>query len=126
MSSCPCCSGKSYAACCQPFIEQAALPDTPEQLMRSRYTAFTQANMDYIANTMQGPAVQAFNADDGKRWAESVEWKKLEVVESGQTGDEGFVKFRAYFIDANGLQCMDEHSIFQRIDAQWYYIDSLN
>ncbi|MBD3816496.1 MAG: SEC-C domain-containing protein, partial [Halothiobacillus sp.] len=32
--SCPCGSGKAYAVCCGRFIDQGALPETAEQLMR--------------------------------------------------------------------------------------------
>lgn len=54
--SCPCKSGKRYADCCEPFITRINLPETPEQLMRSRYTAYSQANIDYIMGTMKGEA----------------------------------------------------------------------
>ena len=33
---CPCGSGATYKACCSPFHSGAALPDTAEQLLRSR------------------------------------------------------------------------------------------
>ncbi len=47
-SSCPCHSLKPYEKCCKTFINEVVFPQSPEQLMRSRYTAYTQANMDYI------------------------------------------------------------------------------
>ena len=61
MTTCPCGSKKNYADCCQPFIELKKIPETPEQLMRSRYTAYTQANMDYIVRTMRGKAAADFD-----------------------------------------------------------------
>jgi SEC-C motif-containing protein len=45
---CPCQSEKSYKDCCKPFVDEQALPQTPEQLMRSRYTAYSQAHIAYI------------------------------------------------------------------------------
>ena len=48
---CPCESGKTFKKCCEPFITGAKEAETAEQLMRSRYTAYTQVEMDYIQKT---------------------------------------------------------------------------
>lgn len=48
---CPCCSQKEYEQCCQPFLNRLALASTPEQLMRSRYTAYSQVDYSYIKQT---------------------------------------------------------------------------
>ena len=52
--TCPCGSGKPLSACCGPYLEGKEDPPTPEALMRSRYTAYTQGNLDYIEKTMKG------------------------------------------------------------------------
>ena len=36
---CPCGSGKTYAACCKKIISGEKKAETPEELMRSRYSA---------------------------------------------------------------------------------------
>ncbi len=66
---CPCKSEKEYAQCCEPFIIGNQLPNTPEQLMCSRYTAYTQANIDYIVATMKGAALKDFDKASAKQWA---------------------------------------------------------
>ena len=38
--SCPCGTGKLYGECCAPFHEMKKLPNSPEDVLRSRYTAF--------------------------------------------------------------------------------------
>jgi len=43
---CPC-GGAAYAQCCGRF-HHGALPDTAEQLMRSRYSAYVLGLMDYV------------------------------------------------------------------------------
>ena len=48
---CPCQSGKLYAHCCEPFHLAQAIPTTAEQLMRSRYAAYTLVNIPYIVTT---------------------------------------------------------------------------
>ncbi|MGD1990808.1 MAG: YchJ family metal-binding protein, partial [Chromatiales bacterium] len=49
--SCPCESGLDYDLCCGRFIDEGALPETAEQLMRSRYTAFTLDRISYLEKT---------------------------------------------------------------------------
>ena len=40
--TCPCSSGQTYNDCCAPFHRHESLPQTAEQLMRSRYSAYVQ------------------------------------------------------------------------------------
>lgn len=47
---CYCCSGKTFADCCEPFVTLKANATTAEELMRSRYTAYALANATYIIN----------------------------------------------------------------------------
>lgn len=47
-SDCPCQSGLTFEQCCQRFITSASLPTTAEQLMCSRYTAYTLKNSEYL------------------------------------------------------------------------------
>lgn len=123
---CPCGSNNDYLQCCGRYIEQHQFPDTPEQLMRSRYTAYTQANIDYIANTMRDPAAKDFNRDEAKQFAQTAKWLGLEVVTSHidqQDEDKGFVEFIATYQLNNQLTKMHEVSEFQRINQRWFYTD---
>jgi len=52
-------------------------PQTPLQLMRSCYTAYTQANITYIVNTMKGPAAKNFNYDSALQWASNIQWENV-------------------------------------------------
>ena len=45
---CLCGSGLTYADCCEPIISGKKDATTAQELMRSRYTAFTKANVDYL------------------------------------------------------------------------------
>ena len=47
---CPCSSQKEMADCCLPYIRTYSAP-TAEALMRSRYTAFTLHEADYLFQT---------------------------------------------------------------------------
>jgi SEC-C motif-containing protein len=122
---CPCKSGKKYADCCELFITHMTLPETPEQLMRSRYTAYSQANIDYIMATMKDAALKDFDALSAKQWAESVAWVKLKVIRAyvdPAITESGFVEFKAYYRYKKQMHVMHEFSEFKKVDNQWFYI----
>lgn len=121
--TCPCGSNQSYGACCGLFISGMAAAPTPEALMRSRYAAYSIANIDYIARTMAGPAAVGFDAAEAKRWAQAIQWVKLEVIASSMEGDKGEVKFKAHYMHNNRSQILAEHSLFEKINGVWMYTD---
>ena len=51
MKDCPCGLQSPYADCCGPLVRGTGYADTAEDLMRSRYTAYTQRNWDYLIQT---------------------------------------------------------------------------
>lgn len=124
MEHCACGSEQDYADCCGRFIEGKEIPSTPEQLMRSRYTAYTKANIAYIAKTMKSPASDRFDAEEAKRWATSLEWLRLEVIASSQESpSKGWVEFLVHFNQHQKRHVLHELSEFRCDEGQWYYID---
>jgi SEC-C motif domain protein len=124
MNPCPCGSPAEYLHCCGRCIEHGHPANTPEALMRSRYTAYTQANIDYIQHTMQGKALRGFNPLDAQQWAQHVVWLGLKVITADFSGpDQGFVEFKATFRDGTEVQSMHERSEFHRINGVWFYVD---
>ena len=69
MQHCPCGTGKKYLDCCGLFIRGHKRPTTPEALMRSRYSAYTQNRIEYIARTMKAPANHNFDMEAARQWA---------------------------------------------------------
>lgn len=127
MSLCSCGSGKYFHVCCGPYLNEQQLPSTPEQLMRSRYTAYTQAHIEYINKTMKGQALTHFNAEEASQWAKSVSWLGLKVIESHlERCDLGFVEFIATFIARNQLKTIHERSEFHHYHGQWFYVNGIN
>ncbi len=129
MSQCPCGSKKDYEQCCGIFISGEQKPSTPELLMRSRYTAYTKGDMQYIMATMQGPAAQGFDPVSALQWAQSITWKKLEILKSDMNKNRGFVDFIATYDDEHGKEKnMHEKSQFflDEESGQWYYVDGEN
>jgi len=113
MTDCPCGSKNNYATCCKPYLNNKHHPDTPEALMRSRYTAYCLAESDYIQKTMRGKALVGFDAADAKRWAKRVNWIKLDVLHTALSSPhKGSVEFIVTFVDGQALKSIHEKSEF--------------
>ena len=126
MPSCPCGSDRDYARCCQPYLVGQANPESPEILMRSRYTAYTMADIDYIQKTQRGKAAVGFNALDACVWAKRVTWIKLEILSANlENSKKGYVEFVATFVDGYRSQAMHEKSEFIKKSGQWFYVDGI-
>lgn len=95
--------------------------------MRSRYSAYVQANIDYIQASMCGKALEGYDLISSKQWAESVTWQGLKVKKSYiDKGDAklGYVDFIAKFKDSMGVeQELSELSEFRKINDHWFYSD---
>ncbi len=118
---CPCGLNADYEKCCGRFIGGRALPEHPEELMRSRYTAFTLADMRYLRNTMKDKALKNFDSESAGAWAQRVDWLGLDVMNSQETGNRGVVEFCARFADGDQPGEIHEVSQFYRVGKKWYY-----
>ncbi len=119
---CPCGTGKLYFDCCGPFITHQKIPATPEELMRSRYTAYTQVNLDYIAQTMKSPAADHFDVEAVREWAKKVSWTGLDVIRARQDLNQGIVEFRAFYSIDGKKNIIQELSEFHFENGKWYYL----
>lgn len=123
--ACPCGKG-IYAVCCGRFISGAAVPATAEQLMRSRYTAFSLREEDYLRSTWHPDTLP-----DEPITAESdVKWIGLDVIKHKHVkdADEATVEFVARFKVGGRAHRLHEVSSFVRQPdaagvARWYYVD---
>jgi SEC-C motif-containing protein len=122
-SDCPCQSGNRYTLCCGRFIEDSKRPDTAEQLMRSRYTAYTLGREAYLLRTWHAstrPAALDLSS------ARPVKWLGLEIVHThggGPTDTDGTVEFIARTKVNGKAERLHETSRFVREAEQWYYLD---
>lgn len=127
MSSCACGSSNSYETCCGKYISGSAYPETAEQLMRSRYTAYTLCEIDYIVETTVPNQKEGMSRKDMEQWAKSTNWDGIDIVstEAGKGGDsQGVVEFIAYHRKAETRHKHHELAKFKKIDNRWYYQDS--
>ena len=119
MMNCPCCSGKLYEECCEPFHSKKEFPKTAEQLMRSRYAAFAIPNGDYLWETTLPNKRKFHHKTELENWGKDNTWTKLEIIQSS----EKEVEFKAYFTDKFGQEnTHHERSTFKKVDKKWYYV----
>lgn len=122
-SVCPCGKGQDFSECCGRFLQGEQRARTPEQLMRSRYSAYALGGYgDYLLHTWFPATAQGLSADQLSQRA--VNWQKLEVLSKSQQGDEGTVEFKAYYLPqgSDQLSVLHEFSEFTRIDGRWLYV----
>lgn len=125
MQICPCQSQRAYADCCQPFHTQQTLPATAEELMRSRYSAYTLQNIDYIVQTTVPSQQGLLDTADMLAWSRETDWQGLDVLNHVPNigKKHAQVEFIAHFQDAGEAQHHHELSAFVKIDGRWYFID---
>ena len=119
--ACVCDSGNAFDQCCQPFLTKSDYARTPEQLMRSRYSAFALGGYgEYLLETwLPSSSVNLDAAELSKRL---LNWQCLDVLKETKNEDLGTVEFKAYFLDQDGeQQVYHEISTFQRILGRWFY-----
>ena len=123
-TDCPCGQG-NYANCCQPLHLGVAIAATAEQLMRSRYSAFAQHEIDYIVQTTAKGQQQALDVAAIRDWSESNQWLKLEVVQAQEKLDKNHaqVEFKAHYHDGQQAQEHHEISHFVKYAGAWYFLD---
>lgn len=119
---CPCgIANKIYDQCCGTYHQNIALAETPEKLMRARYSAFVKKNFDFLLDTTAPNHRHEFNMKSNKDWAESVQFVQLQVIRSLQNGDIGQVEFKAHYLQHGQVQIHHELSDFQKINNKWFF-----
>lgn len=150
--NCFCGQPKCYQECCQPCHSGLGPAKTAEQLMRSRFSAYVLQLVAYIAETYY-PAVQSTAAiAEIAAFAGNAHFLALQVVASGDSAaidpdqfpalppaldlsamDDlsavqsvlSYVHFKVWFLIADKLHLLEEHSRFVRIDGHWRYVDGV-
>ena len=127
ISACYCGSDRPFSDCCDRFLSGKELPETAEELMRSRYSAFCTGNVDYLIEThhpSKWGSDRAVLAESCKR----TEWMGLNVLSTSggkATDKEGYVEFVALYRDRVVGQ-LRERSRFVREGDRWFYTDGVH
>lgn len=123
MKSCICGKLKPFAKCCGRFLSGKQNAKTPEQLVRSRFSAYVLGGYgEYLISTWLPVSAQGMTASELSE--KIVNWQRLKVISSSQQGDTGTVEFKAWFYKSSSseeMEVMHEISEFVRIQSRWLY-----
>lgn len=122
--TCPCGRGSSVEACCGPIIQGQVLPDTPEGLMRARYTAYATRRIDFIFDSHHPETSGDVDRDSAAKLSREARWLGLEILsaEGGGPGeDQGTVEFLARYEVQGQSFVHHERSLFRRHAGRWYF-----
>jgi SEC-C motif-containing protein len=126
---CVCGSKKRSAECCSAIIEGKRNALTAEELMRSRYVAFTKANVDYLMRSHHSTTRPLKDRKNIEHWAKSVQWMGLTILKTSdgkETDNRGMVEFRALYLEEGELREIHENSLFVREEGLWTYTSGVH
>ncbi len=124
MQKCPCQSGQPYDNCCHPIISNQSPAPSAEQLMRSRYTAFCIADINYLMRSHHKSTRPLKDKNEILQWTKSVQWIDLKIISKSkgtESDSDGYVEFKAFYIENGSIQVIHENSYFVKENGIWYY-----
>lgn len=122
---CPCGSKQKYLDCCGAIISGKQNATTCLELMKSRYTAYSKADINYLMLSHHSSTRPTKERKSIKLWAESVKWLQLIIINTwaGEANDhEGFVEFKAMYFEDGQIGQIHEKSLFLRENGKWVYV----
>jgi SEC-C motif-containing protein len=120
---CFCHSGLPFEQCCEPYLQGLSSPDTPEQLMRSRYSAYVTSNYQYVLDTYTVNQRKSLILEDLQQGGNEAQWLRLDVLNAHTHKDDlsGQVEFVAYYQVNDTKYKLHERSTFYRENNLWRY-----
>ncbi|MFB4313182.1 YchJ family protein [Actinomadura sp. 21ATH] len=116
-ATCPCGSSAPYRDCCGRLHRGQAQARTAEELMRSRFSAFTVRDAAYLLKSWHpGTRPRTIEFPAGLRW------ERLEILNTAEGSPfhtKGTVEFRAHHSEGE----LHEVSRFVRHEGAWVYLD---
>jgi SEC-C motif-containing protein len=121
-TTCPCGLPATYDDCCGRLHRGEVRATTPEQLMRSRFSAFAVHDGAYLLRSWH-PTTRPPGID----FDPALRWLGLDILGStgGSLMGEGTVEFRARYTESGNVGELRENSRFVRHDQAWVYLDGI-
>lgn len=129
---CPCGSQSRYVDCCEMYLRGNASAPTAEALMRSRYSAYSKGDVEYLIQTQYPKKRKKADRQMLLKTIENTHWMGLTILKTQKGGADdrrGIVEFVARY---RGLALTDpiyqlhERSRFVKEDSIWFYQDGDN
>ncbi|MEC5126812.1 YchJ family metal-binding protein [Verrucomicrobiales bacterium BCK34] len=126
ISNCPCKSWLPYGQCCMLYHHGKKKPETAEQLMRSRYSAYFFRLIDYLIETTHPDTRTPKLERELEDTVYEANWSNLTIVSTAKGGPDdkmGKVEFIAEYYYENERYELHELSRFRRFKGAWKYLD---
>jgi SEC-C motif-containing protein len=129
-TDCPCQSGYSFGQCCQTILDNTSIQvaKTAEQLMRSRYCAYTIKDSEYLLKTWHlkyRPASLDLNTEDERSQQQWIGLKIKKIIQGGQHDKSGQVHFIARYKINGKAYKLEENSFFEKMNGTWFYLNGI-
>lgn len=120
---CPCGYGATFADCCEPVIKSEREPETAEELMRARYSAFAAGAIDFIVASTHSRTRGEVDIPYTTEWSRNSIWQGLQIIETKDVDEnKSLVSFEAKFSQQGAEQIHREKSVFEREEGQWRFV----
>ncbi len=122
---CDCGSQVPYDECCGPLLSGKSKANSPEQLMRSRFSAFCKKNIQYLMDTRHPSKREPDDRESLNHTMNETQWLGLKIIKTSKNKkDEGTgqVEFAAFY-KAGDFGQLHERSTFIRENKSWFYLD---
>ena len=118
LHDCPCGSGQTFQECCGKYINYTHYPETPELLMRSRYSAYVIKDEEYLLKSWyESTRPKSLDLEN-----DTTQWGKLKII----SASGNMVHFVAFFSNnINGKESyyfLSEKSEFIK-NGHWFYLE---
>jgi len=114
---CFCKSGESFSNCCGTLLSGKTQADTCEQLMRSRYSAFTVGNTPYLIRTSSTNLLATLTEQDLIDTCDTFSFVHLDVLNH----EQDTVEFIAHLLLGDEHHQIHERSHFIKQNGNWKY-----
>ena len=122
MSDCHCGLNKPFIECCGPYLNKEKVADTAEILLRARYSAFVEGDIQFIEDSHSPLTKDQFTREDTKSWAEMSTWKGLTIQKTQIMSDsETQIEFEVRYEMEEENKIHHELSVFKKQDGLWYF-----
>ena len=126
MDLCPCHSNQPYESCCKNF-HRGRLPKTPQELMRSRYSAYALNKANYIIDTTHKESPHYLkNKSEWKKeilvFCKSTQFQNLEIIDESVPSKTATVTFIASLLQNGHDITFTEKSTFKKLGEKWLYV----
>lgn len=120
---CPCGGLKKFSECCQLFHRKDKLAEHAVDLMKARYSAFCVQDMDFIRFTHDPQTMQNFDFELNEKWAKSVRFNSLQILQSSEEKNKAQVEFLVTYTELASGEEKKHHELskFRKQAGVWFF-----